>query len=42
MSQFLVGKGNSALDHLPHSPDLTPASFWLFPKLKGAERKYFS
>jgi hypothetical protein len=21
---------------------LTPASFWLFPKLKGAERKYFS
>jgi hypothetical protein len=35
VSQFLAGKGISAMDHLPYSPDLAPADFWLFPKLKS-------
>jgi hypothetical protein len=30
---FLAGKGISAMDHQPYSPDLAPAGFWLFPKL---------
>jgi hypothetical protein len=34
VTQFLAGKGISAMDHLPYSPDLAPADFWLFPKLK--------
>jgi hypothetical protein len=33
--QFLAEKGISAMDHAPYSPDLAPADFWLFPKLKG-------
>jgi histone-lysine N-methyltransferase SETMAR len=28
MSQLLAGKGISAMDHPPHSPDLAPADFW--------------
>jgi histone-lysine N-methyltransferase SETMAR len=40
VSQFLTGKGISAMDHPPYSPDLAPADFWLFLKLKEcAERK---
>jgi hypothetical protein len=35
VSQFLVGKFISAMDHLPYTPDLAPANFWLFPKLKS-------
>jgi hypothetical protein len=35
VSQFLAGKGVSAMDHMPYSPDLTPAYFWLFPELKS-------
>jgi hypothetical protein len=35
VSQILAGKGISAMDHLPYSPDLAPAHFWLFPKLKS-------
>jgi hypothetical protein len=35
MLQFLAGKGISAMDHPPYSTDLTPADFWLFPKLKS-------
>jgi hypothetical protein len=35
VSQFLSGKGISALDHPPYSPDLAPADFWLVPKLKS-------
>jgi histone-lysine N-methyltransferase SETMAR len=27
MSQFLAGKGISAMDHPPYSPDLAPADF---------------
>jgi hypothetical protein len=33
--QFLAGKGISAMDHPPYSPDLAPADFWLFAELKG-------
>jgi transposase len=33
VSQFLVEKGISAMDHLPYSPDLAPAHIWPFPKL---------
>jgi hypothetical protein len=35
VSQFLAGKGISAMDHPPDSPDLAPADFWLFPKLRN-------
>jgi histone-lysine N-methyltransferase SETMAR len=35
VSQFLTGKGISAMDHPPYSPDLAPAVFWLFPELKS-------
>jgi hypothetical protein len=33
--QFLAGKGIPAMDHPAFPPDLTPADFWLFPKLKS-------
>jgi hypothetical protein len=36
VSQFLAGKGISAMDHSPYSLDLAPADFWLFPKLRSA------
>jgi hypothetical protein len=32
--QFLEQKCISAMDHSPYSPDLAPADFCLFPKLK--------
>jgi hypothetical protein len=35
VSQFLAGKGISAMDHQLYSPDLAPVDFWLFPKLKS-------
>jgi histone-lysine N-methyltransferase SETMAR len=35
VSQFLAGKGISAMDHPPYSPDLALADFWLLPKLKS-------
>jgi transposase len=35
VTQILAGKGISAMDHSPYSPDLAPAHFWLFPKLKS-------
>jgi histone-lysine N-methyltransferase SETMAR len=35
VSQFLVGKGISAMDHPPYSPDLSAADFCLFPELKS-------
>lgn len=31
---FLAKKGVVVLEHPPYSPDLAPADFWLFPKLK--------
>jgi hypothetical protein len=41
--QFLAGKGIPAMDHLAYSSDLSPADFWLFPKLKSVlKRKCFS
>jgi hypothetical protein len=33
--QLLAGKITSAMDHPPYSPNLAPADFWLFPKLKS-------
>jgi hypothetical protein len=33
--RFLAGKGISAVDHPPYSPDLAPADFWLFPEQKN-------
>jgi hypothetical protein len=43
VSQFLAGKGISAMDHPPNLPDLAPADFWLFPELKSVLRaKRFS
>jgi histone-lysine N-methyltransferase SETMAR len=43
VSQFLAGKGISALAHPPYSPDLAATDFWLFPKLKsGLKGKRFS
>jgi hypothetical protein len=41
VSQILTGIGISAMDHLPYSAKLAQADFWLFPKLKCAERKAF-
>jgi hypothetical protein len=35
VSQFLAGKGISAVDHPPCYPDLAPADSWLFPELKS-------
>jgi hypothetical protein len=43
VSQFLAGKGISAMDHPLYSPDLAPADFWLVLKLKNVlNRKHFS
>jgi hypothetical protein len=43
VSQFLAGKGISAMDHLPYSPELAPADFWLFPEVKSVLKgKHFS
>jgi hypothetical protein len=42
VSQFLAGKGISAMDHPLYSLDLASADFQQFPKLKeSAERKEF-
>ncbi|XP_054707333.1 mediator of RNA polymerase II transcription subunit 13-like [Uloborus diversus] len=39
---FLAQKSIVVLDHPPYSPDLAPADFWLFPKLKLAMKgKHF-
>jgi histone-lysine N-methyltransferase SETMAR len=43
VSQFLSGKGISAMDHPPYSPDLASADFCLFPNLKSVlKEKRFS
>jgi histone-lysine N-methyltransferase SETMAR len=34
VSEFLAKRGIPVLSHPPYSPDLTPADFLLFPKLK--------
>jgi hypothetical protein len=36
---FLARKGITVLDHTPYSPDLAPADFWLFPKVKLAMKE---
>jgi hypothetical protein len=33
--QFLAQHGIPVLDHSPYSPDLAPADFFLFPRLKS-------
>jgi hypothetical protein len=33
---FLAQKKVTTLDHCPHFPDLAPADFYLFPRLKSA------
>jgi hypothetical protein len=33
--QFSAGKCIFTMDHLPYSPDVSQADFWLFPKLKS-------
>ena len=30
--------GIKTVRHPPHSPDLAPCDFWLFPKLRGCRR----
>jgi transposase InsO family protein len=43
VSRFLAGKGISATDHAPYTPDLYPDDFWLSPEHKGVlEGKRFS
>jgi transposase len=34
VSEFLTKQGIPMLSHPPYSPDLAPADFFLFPKLK--------
>jgi hypothetical protein len=34
LSQFLAGKGISAMDYPPYCPGLAPGDFWMFPKLR--------
>jgi hypothetical protein len=36
VGDFLARKGITVLDHPPYSPDLVPAEFWFFPKVKLA------
>lgn len=36
VKEFLAKRGVVVLEHPPYSPDLAPADFWLFPKLKLA------
>jgi hypothetical protein len=36
--EFLVKKSITKIDHPPYSPDLAPCDFWLFPKLKNAQK----
>jgi transposase len=33
--QFLAQRGVPVLEHPPYSPDLAPADFFLFPRLKS-------
>ena len=36
VADFLAGKNVQMLEHPPYSPDLAPADFWFFPKVKAA------
>jgi histone-lysine N-methyltransferase SETMAR len=35
VQEFLVAKGVQLIPHPPYSPDLAPADFFLFPKVKS-------
>jgi hypothetical protein len=39
VSEFFAKRGIPVLSHPPYSPDLSPADFFLFPKLKIAKKK---
>ena len=36
VADFLAGKNVRVLEHPPYSPDLAPADFWFFPRVKAA------
>jgi hypothetical protein len=36
LKQFVAQKSITEMEHPPHSPDLPPNVFWLFPKIKSA------
>ena len=36
VADFLSGKNVQMLEHPPYSPDLAPANFWFFPRVKIA------
>ena len=36
VADFLAGKSVQMLEHPPYSPDLAPADFWFFPRVKIA------
>jgi hypothetical protein len=38
--EFLAGKRITVLEHPPHSPDLVPNDFFLFPKIKETGRHF--
>jgi histone-lysine N-methyltransferase SETMAR len=40
--QFLAQKSITEVEHLPHSPDLTPNDFWLFPEKSPLNRQKIS
>jgi hypothetical protein len=42
VSQVSAGKRISFMDHPSYSPDLAPAAFWLFPKLKSMPKESVS
>jgi histone-lysine N-methyltransferase SETMAR len=35
VQEYLAAKGIKTLRHLPYSPDLAPADFFLFPRVKA-------
>jgi histone-lysine N-methyltransferase SETMAR len=37
--EFMAKKSITKMDHPPHSPDLAPCDFWLYPKLKKMLRR---
>jgi transposase len=36
VKNFLANKNMTTMEHAQHSPDLVPADFYLFPRLKSA------
>ena len=40
VEQFLAQRKVTVLDHLPYSPDLAPADYFLFPKVKSHLKRH--